>query len=274
MIAFWEFSGAVIRYALPVLFVALGVLLCQKSGVVNIGAEGLMLLGCLFGVAVGDRIRTAALGVLAAVIVAMAFGAVLGGMIYVFKVNAIVLGVAFNIFASGLCTLLYRSGLGSGRSSGGGLEFGFMAVSGLAAVVLMHIFLYHTRPGLCLRAAGEYTPAAAAMGLPTGRLRFVGFVCGCGLIGFGGACLSMGQLNMFIEDMTDGRGYIALAAVCFGRFTPVGTALAVLLFGVGEALQYRLQAGESGIPHQFALMVPYILTIIGLIIIARRKDRS
>ncbi len=274
MTAFLEFAGAVVRYALPVFFVALGVLLCQKSGVANIGAEGLMLMGCLFGVATGGLFKMAALGVLSAVVVTMVIGAALGAMIFVFKVNAIVLGVAFNIFASGLCTLLYRSGFGAGRSTDGGLDLGFMAVLGLAAMILMHLFLYHTRSGLCLRAAGEYTSAATAMGLSAGPLRFAGFVCGCGLMGFGGACLSMGQLNMFIEDMTDGRGYIALAAVCFGRFTPVGTALAVLLFGAGEALQYRLQAAGNGIPHQFVLMVPYILTIIGLIIIARRKDRS
>lgn len=274
MMAFMEFAGAVIRYALPVFFVALGVLLCQKSGVVNIGAEGLMLCGCLSGVAAGYYMKNAALGALAAVVIAIIFGAVLGILILRLKVNDIVLGVAFNIFASGLCTLLYRSGIGSDRPGGRGLPVAFMAVTAVGLTVLLHLFLYHTRPGLALRAAGEYTPAAHAMGLCAERLQMLGFVGGCGLIGFGGACLSLGQLNMFIEDMTDGRGYIALAAVCFGRFSPAGTALAVLLFGTGEALQYRLQAAGSGIPHQFALMVPYILTIIGLVVFAQKKDRS
>lgn len=274
MMAFMEFAGAVIRYGLPVFFVALGVLLCQKAGVVNIGAEGLMLCGCLSGVAAGYYMKYAALGALAAVVIAMAFGAVLGWLILWFKVNDIVLGVAFNIFASGLCTLLYRSGIGSDRPEGRGLPVALMAMAAVGLTVLLHVFLYHTRPGLALRAAGEYTPAAQAMGLNAQRLRLLGFVAGCGLIGFGGACLSLGQLNMFIEDMTDGRGYIALAAVCFGRFTPAGTALAVLLFGIGEALQYRLQAAGSGIPHQFALMVPYILTILGLVVFRQKKDRS
>ena len=274
MTEIFEFAAAVLRYALPVFLAALGVLLNQKAGIVNIGAEGFMLVGCLAGITGAGLFSGFIPGFFTAVFITAAFGAVFGWMIYTLKVNDIVLGIAFNILASGLCTLMYRSGIGAVRYSGRSFSMVGMFMFAVIAAAAIHMFLYHTFPGLKFRTVGEYETLANTMGLGGKSLRCLGFVCGCGLIGLGGACLSLGELNMFVEDMTDGRGYIALAAVCFGRFTPAGALIAVLIFGCGEAVQYRLQAMGCPMPHQFALMMPYILTILGLVAAYKKKQEN
>ncbi len=264
------FIMSVLRCALPIFLVALGVWLNQKSGITQIGAEGFMLLGALFGVAGAGLLGSYFSGFLMAFAITVVLGLIFGGITYILKVNDIILGIAFNIFSAGLCALLYRSGVGTVRYNGR-FSFGGLIAASVIICLLLYIFLYHTAWGLKLRTVGEYEPISMALGLGGKGLRLCACAIGCGLIGIGGAALSLGQLNVFVEDMTDGRGYIALAAVCFGRFKLLGTVIAVVIFGCGEAAMYRLQAMGSEIPHQFILMVPYVLTLLGLIVSGKIK---
>ena len=271
-----EISGfvmSVLRCALPVLLVAMGVLLNQKSGITQIGAEGFMLFGALFGVAGVGICGGYFSGFLMAFAIPFVLGLLFGAIVYILKVNDIVLGIAFNVFAAGLCALLYRSGVGAVRHDSGHFSFGWMIAVSVLICLLLYVFLYHMPQGLKLRTVGEYGHVGEALGLGGMRLRLCACAIGCGLMGIGGAVLSLGQLNVFVEDMTDGRGYIALAAVCFGGFKPIGTILAVLIFGCGEAVMYRLQAVGGNVPHQFILMIPYILTILGLLVAKMRRNR-
>ena len=267
------FIMSVLRCALPILLVAMGVLLNQKSGITQIGAEGFMLLGALFGVAGAGLFGGYLAGFVSAFIITVIFGLLFGAIVYILKVNDIVLGIAFNIFAAGLCALLYRSGVGAVRHDSGHFSFGWMIAVSVLICLLLYVFLYHMPQGLKLRTVGEYGHVGEALGLGGMGLRLCACAIGCGLMGIGGAALSLGQLNVFVEDMTDGRGYIALAAVCFGGFRSLGTVIAVLIFGCGEAVMYRLQASGSGIPHQFVLMIPYILTLLGLLVAKKRRNR-
>ncbi len=267
---------SVIRTATPILFVALGLLIIQSSGIINMGAEGMMLLGAFTGVIGTYWTGNVWLGVVCAMIASALASLLLGYLALEFQVNQVVLGVAFNILFSGVTTTLGRAVFGLNAAppkidnfKESLFDLPLPVYIAFALVLFIHLFFYKTKPGLRIRAAGEYPRAVEVAGLSVGKIRLLSSALGGCLIGFGGAFLSLGQLDFFIENMSNGRGYIALAAVSFGKFTPFGTMLAVLLFGAGEAVQYRLQAGDSVIPYQFALMIPYVLTIIALALFIR-----
>ncbi len=270
---------SVIRTSTPILFVALGLLIMQSSGIINMGAEGMMLLGSFVGVIGTYWTGNAWLGVLCAMLASGLASLLFGYFALAFQVNQVVLGVAFNILFGGVTTTLSRSvfGLNAAPPKIDGFKEAFLGLPlpvfiAFLLVYAIHLFFYKTRPGLKIRAAGEYPRAVEVVGLSVVKIRLASSLLGGLLIGFGGAFLSLGQLDFFIENMSNGRGYIAMAAVSFGKFTPVGTMLAVLLFGAGEALQFRLQAGNSIIPYQFALMIPYVLTIIALALFIRNAS--
>ncbi len=270
---------SVIRTATPILFVALGLLVMQSSGIINMGAEGMMLLGAFVGVIGTYWTGNVWLGVLCAMAASGLASLLFSYFALTFQVNQVVLGVAFNILFGGVTTTLSRSvfGLNSAPPKIDGFHdalFGLPLPVYIAfgLVLAIHLFFYRTKPGLKIRAAGEYPQAVEVVGLSVVKIRLLSSLLGGLFIGFGGAFLSLGQLDFFIENMSNGRGYIALAAVSFGKFTPIGTMLAVLLFGGGEALQYRLQAGNSIIPYQFALMIPYVMTIIALALFIRNAS--
>lgn len=270
---------SVIRTATPILFVALGLLVMQSSGIINMGAEGMMLLGAFVGVIGTYWTGNVWLGVLCAMAASGIASLLFSYFALTFQVNQVVLGVAFNILFGGVTTTLSRSvfGLNSAPPKIDGFHdalFGLPLPVYIAfgLVLAIHLFFYRTKPGLKIRAAGEYPQAVEVVGLSVVKIRLLSSLLGGLFIGFGGAFLSLGQLDFFIENMSNGRGYIALAAVSFGKFTPIGTMLAVLLFGGGEALQYRLQAGNSIIPYQFALMIPYVMTIIALALFIRNAS--
>ena len=266
-----NFLSSIIRASTPILFAALGILIMQLSGIINMGAEGIMLIGAFCGVIGTFYTGNIWLGILIAALISGIFGLLFAAIAVKFRVNQVVLGIAFNIFASGITTTLSRGVFGLNESppkldSFSPIFLGFPLPVFIAFLLLPVIafIMYKTRTGIYLRSVGEYPEAVEASGISVSKIRLISGFAGSALIGFGGAFLSLGQLNFFIEDMVNGRGYIALAAVSFGRYTPVGTMAAVLLFGGGETLQYQLQAAGSKIPYQFALMIPYILTIIAL----------
>ncbi|MGE5623436.1 MAG: ABC transporter permease [Methanocella sp.] len=280
-----DFLAVTLRSATPTLFAALGVLLMARSGLVNIGGEGLMLIGALAGVAGSLQFGSVWLGLLTA-----ALAAGLGGLIFAYltvtlRANQMVTGAALNIFGLGLTSSMGRILFGVNTAPPQIAHFKPLAVPGLAGlpvlgpalfsqmppvylalflVFLLHVFLYRTPAGLSLRAAGEYPRAADTVGIDVVRVRYTATIAGSMLAGAGGAYLSLGLLSFFSENMVAGRGFMALAAVIFGKFTPLGTLLAALLFGAGEALEFRLLALGTGIPQEFLLMVPYVLTILAL----------
>ncbi|MFT4004667.1 MAG: ABC transporter permease [Lacrimispora sp.] len=263
------FLKVVVNTSTPILFASLGILLMHLAGVLNIGAEGMMLMGAFSGAAGTYLFGNVWYGALFGMAVTGLLGLLFAFFTITMKANQTVVGVAFNILATGLTTTLYRMLFGISGSTPQLTGFRTVAAGlslpvyiGLGMVLLLTVFLYKTKPGLKIRAAGENPRAVDSVGLSVTGIRYAGTVAGAMIIGFGGVYLSMGILSFFSEEMVTGRGYIALAAVIFGRYTAIGSLLAVLVFGVGEAFVYRLQAVGSGIPTQFILMIPYVLTVI------------
>lgn len=264
----FSFVGTVVNISVPVLFATLGILIMHLSGVLNIGAEGMMLIGAFSGMAGTSLFGNVWLGAVFALAVSALGGALFAFFTVSMQANQTVVGVAFNILATGLTTTLFRVLFGMGNS---GQLIGFRPVAGgfslpvymgLLMVLAVTFIMYRTKPGLKMRAAGEHPKAVDSVGLSVTKIRYASSIAGAAMIGFGGMYLSMGILSFFSEEMVTGRGYIALAAVIFGRYTAVGSLLAVLVFGTGEAVVYRLQAAGSPVPTQLILMIPYILTII------------
>lgn len=262
------FLMTVIRCSTPILFVALGVLLMQSSGIVNMAAEGMMLVGAFAGVIGTFSFHSVWAGFLFAMLVTAAFGMFFALFAVRLPINQVVLGVAFNLLASGLTTTLSRGVFGLNQNPPkldrfASVVFGlpFPVFAAFLLVPAVSFFYRRTRAGIHIRSAGEFPAAVEAAGYSVCRTRYLSCFLGALLIGAGGAFLSLGQLDFFIENMSNGRGYIAMAAVSLGRYTPFGTMLAVLLYGTGEAVQYRLQAMGSNVPFQFILMIPYLLTV-------------
>jgi simple sugar transport system permease protein len=275
-----------LAYATPVLFAALGELLSERVGVINIGLEGLLLVGALTAVLVASATGVPLLGVLAALVAGVGGAALFGLFGVVLRRDQVIVGTTLNFLALGLTGMLYRAATSGGTSAvtapslppifgQGSLSVGGLTLLALILIPLSHWLLFRTRLGVTLRATGEVPEAAAASGSNVIGLRF--FVCLAtgALCGLGGAALSIGILNTFTEGMTAGRGFIALAIVVFGRWTPYGALFAALLFAAADVGQSRLQAanlvplGADGRPllsYPVFLAAPYILTLLALAI--------
>lgn len=264
----FSFLEVVLNSSTSILFGALGILIMQLSGVMNIGAEGMMLIGAFSGVVGSSITGNVWMGAIFALVITGITGLVYGFCTITMKANQVVVGIALNIFGEGITTTLYRMIFGmdsdstkvaSFPSAG---PFNVPVYIGILLVIFLTLFLYKTKAGLKIRGVGEYPKAIDSVGMNVNRIRYASVVVGSMIIGLGGAYLSLGNLSFFTEDMVSGRGYIALAAVIFGRYTAVGTWLAVLVFGAGEAMVYRFQALSIGVPTQLILMIPYLLTVI------------
>lgn len=287
-------AASTLRLATPLLLAAMAGLLSLQVGQVNIGLEGLMLAGAFATVAFGFWLGSTWTGVLAAIIVGMLLAALFALVVTRFKANLIVSGLAVNLLASGgtayLLKILFDT---SGTLSPSTLEslptlkipvlsdlpvIGTLLFSqsplvyvSWLAVPLTALFLYRTIPGIHIRAIGQNEEAARSVGIPVLRRQFLALIIGGALCGLAGAHLAVGDLALFREDMTAGRGFIALAAVYFAAGRPRWAALACLLFGMFEALQFRLQL-MSSTPPQFFQMLPYLMVVIVLAIISARKE--
>ena len=271
-----SFLIAMIRFSTPLLFVALGVLVMEVSGIVNMGAEGMMIIGCLTGVVVTHYTGSAWIGCLVAMLVAGLFGLLFGALVLEFRINQTVLGVAFNLVGAGLTTTLNRAffdGMNAGATFGSIMKFSVPTYIAVLLVIVTWVAMYKMKIGVQMRSVGENPVVVESVGISVKKLRYIACGAGGALVGFGGAFLSTGILSQFTENMTDGRGFIALAAVTFGKYTPFGTLGGVLIFGIGETLSYRLQASGGAFPYEFALMLPYVLTILALCVFSRNaKD--
>jgi simple sugar transport system permease protein len=285
--------ASTIRAATPLILAALGGIFSERSGVVNIALEGIMLIGAFFAMMISFFGAQAGLPPLLSA-VAGAMGAVVFGylvsMIHAvvsirFRADQVVSGVAINILALGLTGFLLQLIFQTSGNSPSVPNLAAAPIPGLAsipilgpiffnqppivyialiAVPLSAFILFRTPLGLRLRAVGEHPKAADTVGINVFQLRYLGVGLSGVLAGLGGAYLSIGQLNIFTENMTNGRGFIALAAVIFGKWNPWGALGACLLFGLADAIQISLQNAGVNIPSDFLLMLPYILTLVAL----------
>lgn len=267
---------SIVRQTTPILFVSLGVLIIQTSGIMNMAAEGKMLLSGFVAAYVTFTTGSVWGGMIAGTLATALMGLFYVAIIQEFYVDQIIMGLSFNTLALGLTTLMNRRfflAQSAGQIILPSFEFKILGFAlpvylGFLLVPLCAWFLRQTRIGLKIRAVGEHPHAVASVGLDVKRTRYIAGLIGSLLIGFGGAFFALGITNMFLDNMVGGRGYIAMTAVSFGKYSPWGVLAAVALFGAGDALQYRVQVA-SQLPYQFALMVPYIMTVVALVIFAR-----
>jgi ABC-type uncharacterized transport system permease subunit len=260
------FVAATLRIATPLLFAATGELLAERAGVLNLGIEGAMLAGALAGALAGSYYGPEA-GVVAAIVAGMLSGGVVAVVAVRFRADQVITGTAVTLGAVGLTGAVYRATLGSGRSE---LTLEtldapwILTLIACAAVPLCHYALLRTRWGLALRATGEDRQAAAANGVPILRVQTTALLLAGAFAGLGGAVLVLGQVGSFAEKMTAGRGFVAIAIVVLGRWTPFGVLGAALAFGALQALQYLLQGMGFDLPYQLFLVLPYGLTLLAL----------
>lgn len=254
-------------FALPLLLAALGELIGEKSGVLNIGLEGMMLLGAWAGAAVSFSTDNAALGFCGALGAGVLLAAAFALLTITFKADAIIAGAGINLFALGLTGVAHRAI--SLRAPDGAYASSILPMwvfAALAAVLIPLLWwgFARTRLGLQLRAAGEYPAAVEAAGTSVQKLRWLSTLANGALCGAAGAFLAMSHTDSFAENMTSGRGFIALAIVIFGRWNPFGALAAALLFGLADAAQFQLQSTLGTEYYPLLLALPYALTILTL----------
>lgn len=283
---------ATLRLTTPLLFAALGGLMCERAGVLNIGLEGMMLGGSLTAYVVALRTGDPWLGILAALVVGAATGLLFAVVVVTFRANQIVSAVGLNILMLGLTGVALRAAVGLSTGQSPAPTIPIWKIPGLADLPLigpvlfahlpfvylvfllagvMAFIFYRTTWGLAIRAVGENPRAAETVGIDVIRVRYVTVVWSGIFAAVGGAMLSIGYLNTFQEGLTAGRGFIAFSAIIFGQYTPLGTLLASLLFGFTDALQLRIQAFGILIPYQFLVVLPYIVTLLALFVAGRSK---
>ncbi len=277
--------SASIRLSVPILFAALGGMYSERSGVVNIGLEGIMLVGAFAGVVGSYFTGSYWIGALVAILSGILIAALFALITVKIKINQIVSGVAINLLAIGLTSFFYRALFGittvpitvkafeplnipilSNIPIIGEIFFKQTALAYIAflLVPISYYIFYKTSIGLSIRTVGEHPMAADTVGIPVNKVRTICVLVSGALAGLGGCFLSLGQFNMFVDNMVSGRGFIAVAAVIFGKWSPKGVLMASLIFGVADALQIRMQMSGLGIPYQFLLMFPYLLTVVAV----------
>jgi simple sugar transport system permease protein len=268
---------ATVRLSTPLVLASMGELVAERSGVLNIGIEGLMLTGAFAGFAVGSASGSAWLGCAAGALAGAALASVFAYFAVERGADPIVCGTALNIFALGATGSAYRllfpptAELPLAPRLGDVLPGvnGFVLLAVLLALGCA-VFLARTRPGLALRAVGERAEAAHAHGVQVLATRWAATLFGGACAGLAGTSLVLWISDGFVEGMTSGRGFIALALVLFGGYRPARIAAGALLFGFASALQFRLQAAGLAIPYNLLLMVPYVLTLLVLALFTSR----
>lgn len=264
-----------LRIAIPYLFAASGGVLAERAGIVSLTLEGFMLAGAFCATLGSFYFGDPWLGLLVGVIGGAVFGAVHALATIRFKADQIVSAVAINLMVVGLTRFFLRLAFDSSSNSPRVAGFGSDGNAGVLAtfenplvwmgIIVMPLLAWvinRTRFGLRVRAVGEKPEAAATLGISVNRIRYGAVVTSGALAALGGCYLALDQ-HQFTDQMTAGRGFIALAAVIFGRWTPVRAGIACLLFAFAEALQIQVQ-GAGVLPSQFVSMIPYVLTLVAL----------
>ena len=288
-----SFLSAAVRMAIPLAYAALGEMISQKSGTINIGLESNMLGGAFLGFAVTYWTGSLPLGFLAGMIAGVCFSLLHAFFSIYLRQNQNVIGTALNLFALGLTSYMFQVIVN--RTAGnypqistlptlpipllckipliGDAFFNKDIIAYLlyALIIVLVWFLNQTAWGLSLVSVGENPKAADTVGLPVFRIKYLAAAFNGLMSGLGGAYLVLGQLGMFSENVTSGRGYIALSLVVFGRRNPVGVCLAALFMGAANALQFKMQALGVDMPIQVFTGLPYVLTVLVLAISAVKK---
>ncbi|MCS6907769.1 MAG: ABC transporter permease [Anaerolineales bacterium] len=285
-----EFYAAIIRMTTPLLLAAMGSLLAEKAGVVTFSMEGMMLMGAVGGIIGSGVTGNVWMGVLLAILFGISVGLIYAIMAVSVGAHQIVTSVGLNLGALGLSAVLYPLVFKRGEEViqtvirvpsmpllkipilgdipfVGNVFFNHLPpvyIGYLLAPVVWFI-LYRTSWGLKVRAVGEHPHAADTVGISVAKVRYATILFAGACSGLAGAFLSIGLLGSYMENMTAGRGFIAYTAIVFGKWEPTGVLLGTLLFGMADALQLRIQALGIGIPYQFLVMFPYVVTMIALI---------
>jgi ABC-type uncharacterized transport system permease subunit len=273
------------RMATPLIYASIGELFTERTGVLNIGLEGIMLFGAFTAFAAVLFTGNLIIGIAAAILVGILLGLLFALFTVTIKANQIVVGVAFNLLGLGMTGFLFRA-LFVGTDNAvrtvpvlnipvlsdlpiiGEIVFrqNLMVLATLILVPVASFLLYKVAFGLSVRSVGEHPKAADTVGIGVARTRYAGVIIGATLTAVAGAYLTIAHTNQFVEGITSGRGFIALAVVVFGRWRPKGVFWASILFGVFFALQLRLQAmPDLIIPYQALQMLPYVATIVALL---------
>jgi len=268
-----------IRLATPLLLAALGGMFSERAGVINIALEGLMLAGAFTAASVTWYAGSPWAGLASAILAGAAIALIHAVASIRYRADQVVSGTAINILLTGVPALLsgafFLSSGSTPQVPRENLLPGWsIPVLGFSLVLVTYYVLYYTPFGLRLRAVGENPEAADAAGVSVNRMRYTAVLLSGALAGIGGAYLSIGQSSLFTRNMSAGRGFIALAALIFGKWRPVQTMLACLLFGFTEAFAIQIQGKHYNfprlglldweIPNQFVQMLPYVLTIVVL----------
>ncbi len=284
--------SGMVRVAIPISFAALAGMLSERVGIVNMGLEGIMLIGSFFGVVGSYLSGNAWIGLLFAIASGAVMGLVLAVLTVGFKCEHVLAGLGINMFASGITVVLLQAiwdskgksamvaGLGKWKlpvisqipivkSIIGNISPLFYLL--VVCVILLWVLLYRTPLGLRIRVIGENPELAGTMGVNVYLVQYVFVIISGMLAAVGGAYLSIGDIDMFSKDMVSGRGYIALGMVILGNWKPTWVALAGLVYGFAESMQFRLQA--VSIPPQLVQMLPYVFTIL-VLLFARRKSMA
>lgn len=278
--------GGAVTLAVPLVFGSLSGVLSERVGVVNIAIEGQLLFGAFSAAVVGTITGNPFVGLIAAAVAGALVSLVLAAVSIKYLVNQIIVGVVLNVLVSGLTSFLFSTVLTANPERfNKPPRLGPIAIPFLSdipvigpilfrqsivgylmylAVIVVYIGLYHTKWGLRVRAVGEHPQAADTVGINVNRTRFRNVLLGGAVAGIGGSFFTLVAVDSFSKDMSGGRGYIALAALIFGRWNPIGAFLAALLFGFADNLQQIISIIGSPVPGQFMAMLPYVLTIIAV----------
>ena len=270
--------SATLVWATPLTFAAIGGLFCERSGVVNIGLEGMMLAGAFFAALGADKFGNWEMGLVCAALAGAAFAAVHAVMAINLRADQVISGFAINFLALGVTGYFFIDLYGNNGTPGNlpripdvnvnflGSVFGHLNLMiwvSFVLLILAHVTLFRTPIGLRIRSVGEHPRAADTVGISVYGIRYAAVILSGVLAALGGAYLSIGYLGSFSENMTAGRGYIALAAVIFGNWRPFGAFAAALLFGGSTALSFRLQQPWPA-PSVLFQALPYVLTLIAV----------
>jgi len=282
--ALTAFLEAIVRTATPLALAAIGELVVERAGIINIGLEGALMAGA-FGALVGAGLGGTTAGYAAAASAGMIVATIFALFVVRLRADQIITGMAVTLLAIGLTGTLYRIFYGEAGAALSIPTSGPVAIPGLgvlpilgpalfaqpviayvayAGFPLLWLCLYRTRPGLALRAVGERPEAAEAAGVRVGWIRTLAILFGGAMGGLSGATLVLTHAGTFAEGMSAGRGFIAIAVVALGRWHPAGVALAALLFGAASASQFLFQAMGWALPYQLFLALPYALTLVAL----------
>ena len=283
--------GATLRMATPIIFATLGEIIAERAGVLNLGIEGIMLMGAMTGFLVTITSGSLLIGVLAAATVGMILALLMAFLSVYLGLSQHVSGLGITLFATGLAMFIYRIHFGSPLIPptvepfkqvaipllskipviGPGLfDQYILTYLALLLIPFISIILYKTKIGLKIRTVGENPLAADAVGVNVNLTRTLSLVAGGALMGIGGSFLTLAHQNMFLIDVIGGRGWVSIAMVIFGNWDPLKGALGAIIFGFLDGLQLRLQGLGIQVPFHIFLMIPYLMTIVALVGVSRK----